>query len=379
MINSQNVVQPVSKSERNISRQESDQESCETVLILQGGGSLGAYECGVYKSLHNHGIKFDIVAGTSIGAINATIIACAKNDPIKDLESFWLDLADGITPSNLPDNIRPYFSSMYSAVFGNSKAFLPKWFMPSTDYFFPFLWSYLYDKTPLKNTLNQYVDFKKLREPNNPRLIVTSTDVENARPSIFDSKYDNITADHILASSGYPFYGISWTKINDRYLWDGTLLNNTPLREVIDASPKHKKKVYLVDLFPREQHELPRNMVEVWHRARDIMHVDKTLRTVRMSKLVNRQLGLIRNMHEILARTSLDEDSKTKFSSIEKEYHEVAQARGAIIDQIVRVQREENSHFLFEDADFSITTIKNLIEKGERDAILKLAEIQHLE
>lgn len=375
MNNFQDTVRPVSKSKGNISRQVSDQESYETVLILQGGGSLGAYECGVYKSLHKHGIKFDIVAGTSIGAINATIIACAKNDPIKDLESFWLDLADGITPSNLPDNIRTYFSSMYTAVFGNSKAFLPKWFIPSADYFFPFLWPYLYDKTPLKNTLNQYVDFKKLREPNNPRLIVTSTDVENARPSIFDSKYDDITADHILASSGYPFYGISWTKINERYLWDGTLLNNTPLREVIDASPKHAKKVYLVDLFPREQHELPRNMVEVWHRARDIMHVDKTLRTVRMSKLVNQQLGLIRNMHEILARASLDEDSKTKFSSIEEEYHKVAQERGAIIDQIVRIQREEDSHFLFEDADFSITTIKNLMEQGERDAILSLSEI----
>jgi NTE family protein len=375
MTNSQDVVKPASKSEmKNVSRQKTSPANYETVLILQGGGSLGAYECGVYKSLYKHGIKFDIVAGTSIGAINATIIACAINDPVKDLENFWLDLADGITPSNLPDNVRPYFSFMYSAIFGNPKAFLPKWFLPSADYFFPFLWSYLYDKTPLKNTLNQYVDFKKLREPNSPRLIVTSTDIENARPSIFDSKYDNITSDHILASAGYPFYGISWTKINGRYLWDGTLLNNTPLREVIDASPKHNKKVYLVDLFPHEQHELPRNMVEVWHRARDIAHVDKTLHTLHMSKLVNRQLGLIRNMHDILSKVSLDENSKAKFSGIEEEYHKVAQERGVIIDKIVKIQREENSHFLFEDADFSLGTIKKLMEKGERDTILALAE-----
>lgn len=374
MSKSQDTARSVSKSEMNISKHTGVPTS-ETVLILQGGGSLGAYECGVYKSLHKHGIKFDIVAGTSIGAINATIIACAKNDPIKDLESFWLDLADGVTPPNLPYNVRSRFSAMYSAVFGNPNAFFPKWFLPSADYFFPFLWSYLYDNTPLKNTLNKYVDFKKLKKSGSPRLIVTSTDIENARPSIFDSMYDDITADHVLASAGYPFYGISWTRINGRYLWDGTLLNNTPLREVIDASPKHNKNVYLVDLFPHEQHDLPRNMIEVWHRARDIMHVDKTLHTLRMSKIINRQLGLIRNMHEILDRSSLDEDSKTMFSNIQKEYHEIAQERGAIIDQIVRIQRKEDSHFLFEDADFSIATIKNLMENGERDAILALSEI----
>jgi len=374
MSNSQDTVRPRSKSEMNMSKHTGVQAS-ETVLILQGGGSLGAYECGVYKSLHKRKIKFDIVAGTSIGAINATIITCAKNDPIKDLESFWLDLADSVTPPNLPYNMRSRFSAMYSAVFGNPNAFFPKWFLPSADYFFPFLWPYLYDKTPLMNTLNKYVDFKKLREPNSPRLIVTSTDIENARPSIFDSMYDDITADHVLASAGYPFYGISWTRINGRYLWDGTLLNNTPLREVIDASPKHNKKVYLVDLFPHEQHDLPRNMVEVWHRARDITHVDKILYTLHMSKMINRQLGLIRNMYEILDKSSLDENSRTKFSNIQKEYHEIAQERGAIIDQIVRIQRKEDSHFLFEDADFSITTIKNLMEQGERDTILALSEI----
>jgi NTE family protein len=50
----------------------------ETVLILQGGGSLGAYECGVWKTLAKHNIKFEIIAGTSIGAVNAAIIAAHK-------------------------------------------------------------------------------------------------------------------------------------------------------------------------------------------------------------------------------------------------------------------------------------------------------------
>jgi NTE family protein len=79
----------------------------ETVLIMQGGGSLGAYECGVYKTLERHDIALDIVAGTSIGALNAAIIVGNNTDsPARDLEKFWLTLAENITPSYLPDNMR---------------------------------------------------------------------------------------------------------------------------------------------------------------------------------------------------------------------------------------------------------------------------------
>ena len=117
---------------------------------MQGGGSLGAYECGVYKILAKHGIKFDVVAGTSIGAINAAIIAGTKNnDPAKALEDFWLTLSERVTPSLLPDNMRSVVSSMYAAVWGNPNAFAPKWFTPSPDYFEHLTWPYLYGITPL--------------------------------------------------------------------------------------------------------------------------------------------------------------------------------------------------------------------------------------
>jgi NTE family protein len=100
----------------------------ETVLVMQGDGSLGAYECGVYKTLSKHKIKFDIVAGTSIGAVNAAIIVGSKNnDPAKDLEDFWLDVSEKVTPPFLPDNTRSIVSSFYAALYGNSKAFLPIW------------------------------------------------------------------------------------------------------------------------------------------------------------------------------------------------------------------------------------------------------------
>ncbi|MDE1827005.1 MAG: patatin-like phospholipase family protein [Thaumarchaeota archaeon] len=354
---------------QSLSSREKQNLQFETVLVLQGGGSLGAYECGVYKALHRHGIKFDIVAGTSIGAVNASIITGSRSDePAKALEEFWLDLAEGVTSPGLPDNIRPYFASMYSAFFGNPKMFFPKWFIPSADYFMPYFWQYMYDITPLKKTLDQYVDFQKIQSPKKPRLIITSTDIQNAKPSVFDSKYDHIEADHVLASAGYPFYGISWTQKSGKYLWDGTLLSNTPLREVINASPKLDKNVYVVDLFPKNQPELPNNMFEVWHRARDIIHTDKTEHNIHMSKTITRYLKLIREMHEILSSSTLDEKDKSKLALLEQEYHKLASERGSIINQIVRIQRHEHVHFLLEDADFSIATIKELIEKGEKDA-----------
>ena len=69
--------------------------SLENVLILQGGGSLGAFGCGVFKALANNNVKLDIIAGTSIGGVNAAIIAGSKDDkyPEKILEQFWFELA----------------------------------------------------------------------------------------------------------------------------------------------------------------------------------------------------------------------------------------------------------------------------------------------
>ncbi|HJT48751.1 MAG TPA: patatin-like phospholipase family protein [Nitrososphaeraceae archaeon] len=251
----------------------------ETVLVLQGGGSLGAYECGVYKCLYRNGIKFDVLAGSSIGALNASIICSAQNagdDVPTLLEDFWLSVAEDA--SSLPeallspfsttsrDKMMAIYSSLYSSFFGNPKAFLPKWFMPySPDYFLPYKWTYLYDITPLKKTLKEYIDFnelKKMNEKNNAkdndnairsRLIITSTDMQKGEPVIFDSAHMDIDVDDIVACIGYPFYGIRWSEKDGRHLWDGALLTNTPMLEVIKRSPQINTKFYIVDVFPRQQ------------------------------------------------------------------------------------------------------------------------------
>lgn len=345
----------------------------ENVLILQGGGSLGAYECGVYKAIDKLKIPIDIVAGTSIGGINSAIITASKSgNPAKDLEEFWISLAHTTTSPFLPERMRMISSSIYSAIWGNSNAFAPLWFKPSFEFFYNS--PYLYDISPMKVTLEKFVDYSKLKDPSRPRLIVTSTDIQNGKPSIFDSKYDTFTSDHVLASAGYPFYGIAWTKVSNRYLWDGTLLSNTPLREVIDASPIRDKRVIIANLFPNAQEELPHNMMESWHRARDIIHTDKTDQAVRMSKIISRYLIIINKMHDLLVSVPLDDAGKKKLAAIEPEFNKLACQRGAIIKEIVRVERKEDAHYLFEDADFSIGTIKKLIRSGEHDALKALED-----
>src|ERR671926_138362 len=139
----------INRSEEEISEKELPVES---VLVMQGGGSLGAYECGVYKTLAKHDIKFDIVSGTSIGALNAAIISAAANtahsydgvkNSAKELEAFWLELAQTLiplpaqfSPLYVTDEMRAVIASMYSAIYGNPKAFFPRWI---TSGFFGYL------------------------------------------------------------------------------------------------------------------------------------------------------------------------------------------------------------------------------------------------
>jgi NTE family protein len=365
----------------------------ETVLVMQGGGSLGAYECGVYKTLERHGIEFDIVAGTSIGAVNAAIIAGNRDESsAKTLEQFWLSLAERITPSFFADNVRAIFSSMLVSLYGNKNAFEPVWSYPASLFNYYSIFSsytrippHLYDVKPLEDTLTKFVDFDKINKQYrssissgsvsgnetkrvSPRLIMTCTDIQRSESVTFDSDHIELDAGHVIACTGFPFYGLAWTKKGGLYLWDGSLLSNTPLREVIDASPKNHKRVYIINLFPKIQNELPTNMFDIWHRARDIIHTDKTDHNIHMSKIVSRYLTVMRQMHDLLNNIHMDENMKDAFFQIEKEYHKLATDRGAIIEEITKIERKEDVRYIFEDADFSLTTIQKLIKQGENDA-----------
>jgi NTE family protein len=340
----------------------------EIVLVMQGGGSLGAFECGVYKALERRGIKFDIISGTSIGAINAGIVAGAKGgEPAKTLEEFWLRIAQTVTPPVLPHELRSAAASMYSALWGNPHVFSPVWQFPFVTRV-PYGAPYLYDLSPLEKTLGDYIDFEKLGPGHNPRLIVTSTDIQRSESVLFDSHRERITARHLVACAGYPFYGISWTKVNGHYLWDGSLMSNTPLREVINASPQNYKRVYMVNLFPKHQEKLPESLSDSWHRARDIIYSDRTDHNIQMSRVIKRYLKLLNEMHDLLTSVPLDDRMRERFMKMEMEYNKLTGQRGAIIEEVVKIERKEDVPFIFEDADFSIATVRELIRQGEAEA-----------
>src|SRR5690606_39129771 len=109
-----------------------------------------------------------------------------------------------------------------------------------------------------------------------------------AEPLTFDSFRQQITPKHILATSAYPLYNFQWIEVEDGvYAWDGSLLSNTPSREVIAASPVKDKMIILVENYPQRIDNLPENLPDVYHRARDIMFSDKSRHNVKMSKVVS--------------------------------------------------------------------------------------------
>ena len=376
-------------------------DTIENVLILQGGGSLGAFGCGVYKALANSHVKIDIIAGTSIGGVNASIIAGSKEDhPERALEQFWLELAEGsnanlnspflewLTGYPIPtpalismtdqsshiSQAKSIMSFHSSAIYGNNKIFVPRWrpefAFTDPQYFTPNKWTYLYDHSPLVKTVEKYIDFNKLQPAGKPnvRLIITAVNVLTAEPLIFDSAKQQITPKHILAATGYPTYYFRWVEVEKGvYAWDGSLLSNTPLREVIDASPVKDKRVFLVENYPKKCDTLPDNLQQVQHRARDIMFSDKTLHNIQMSKAITYYLRLIDDLYMMLEDhfSSVKIEDKEKFKKIRARYKKVSEAHGAEIKGVYYITRAEAYPSLHENADFSLDMIKASIKDGE--------------
>jgi NTE family protein len=266
-----------------------------------------------------------------------------------------------------------------SAIFGNEKMFQPRWSKESTltdpEYFTPQRWTYMYDHSPLVKTLEKYIDYNKLKPNGNPnaRLILTAVNVLTADPLTFDSSKQQITSKHILATSAYPLYNFPWIEVEDGvYAWDGGLLNNTPLREVIDASPVNDKRIFLVENYPKRVNALPKNLPEVYHRARDIMFSDKTVYNVRMSKVITLYLRYIEELYQLIETLDLTEVDPKQLKRIRKKYKKYKQERGAEIKDIFYITRDEPFPHMYENADFSPETIKNSIKEGEMKTIQAL-------
>ncbi|MGA8737948.1 MAG: patatin-like phospholipase family protein [Nitrososphaeraceae archaeon] len=383
------------------------EKGVENVLILQGGGSLGAFACGVFKGFAKKNMKFDIIAGTSIGGINGAIAAGSNNDrPEVDLENFWLDLAES-SYNIIPDIFtfdfdyqkyqtklkRSPAASLNAAFYGVPDFFIPRWLnfnisnLDSSQieqyYQPPWKWTYIYDNSVLSKTLEKYIDFKKLsprsqqnntNEGNsniNPRLIITAVDVLTAEPLIFDSYKKHIEMKHLLATIGYPQYGFPWVEVSEgTFAWDGSLLSNTPIREVMVASPSKNKNIFVVESYPKKIEKLPANMSEVMSRSKDLMFSDKTQSLQKMSRLITRHVNLIETLYDIFQDSDQSKIDKDKIDYINKEHSLLVDRYGAKILKLNRITKVvPETQYPLQNADFSVETIKELIRQGEKKAV----------
>lgn len=250
------------------------------VLVLQGGGALGAYQAGAYSALSKAGLEPDWVAGISIGGINGAIIAGNKpEDRVPRLRQLWEMLSSGLQgrPFLTGDGARTLFneaSSWLAMLFGVPGFFSPR--VPPPFLHFPGSPEALsyYDTEALQKTLTDLVDFKLLQD-GGPRLSVGVVNVLTGNFAYFDSAKIHLRPEHIMASGALP-PGLPPVIIDGEPYWDGGLVSNTPLHYVmLEERPLEDLCIFQVDLFPARG-ELPRSIFEVAEREKEIRYSSRT-------------------------------------------------------------------------------------------------------
>ncbi len=248
--------------------------STKQILILQGGGAFGAYECGVYQALAPQLDDLAVVAGTSIGAINASMIAKhyhEKDRGARTLQRFWKEVL--ATPSfpffPFPGVFQHWNAYWTSMLFGNPHMFTP--LITATSFV---------SSRPMEQTLTRHFGSYGPDQVE-PRLIVTTVDIQAGKLIAFDSFEEQITPHHVVASGSLP-PGYPAKEHEGKFYWDGGLWGNTPLPEVLNALQSSSAdenwpeyQVYIVDLFPA-QAMVPQNSLEVSLRMSEIVFADKT-------------------------------------------------------------------------------------------------------
>ncbi len=463
----------------------------ERALVLQGGGSLGAYEVGAYKALYEWLVEkdkregkeqsrtFDIIAGTSIGAMNSAVLASyviengTYEGSAERLLDFWDYLSDEsmadtnplFKPSwdylhSLDKNVatgeaaRRYYSAQEFSIRGVPNVFSPP--VPAHDKrFFDFLnntW-YHFNNEPLKKSLEKFAKFPiaSAHEEGQPRLILVTVDVAKGLPVVFDSyakedgsrkteygnyikqdgkeigfehviRYnDGITADQVMASGCFPInfpyslievesYSPSRFSSNPdssgqykkeiRHFWDGGLLTNTPLTQLVLLHRQYwyrirglKDKVpaitvAVINVHPTAQPEIPGDHDAALDRKNDISFSDRSRREEDVLLLLSDYIDLVRELIRIAKENGAKDEVITNLLNQRTNYHGVSMKPRLYkdivegrpdINEVVRLERKNNENTISNKVfDFSSGTVTQLIKEGYEDAV-NLIKIRQLE
>lgn len=247
----------------------------KNVYFLQGGGALGAYQLGVCKKLLSSGYEPDWVIGTSIGSINAAIIA--GNPPekrIEKLDEFWQSIATPTSSFDWMGDTGPMrkaqnmWSANMSLIMGQPNFYSPRlvnpWFIEhDTADNISF-----YDTTPLKLNLERLIDFDLINEKK-VRLTLCAVQLADGTLSFFDNTRERITPDHIRASGALP-PGFPAIEIDNKFYWDGGLSYVTPLSILFESDIQGELRCFMVDLFATREIKPPHNMFDIMIRKKDL-------------------------------------------------------------------------------------------------------------
>ena len=255
------------------------------VLVLQGGGALGVYQAGVCDALAQHGLAPDWIAGTSIGAINAAIIAGNPPDQrLARLRTFWARVAhpDWLDMDQVGDAGRRLVSwtNCLDAIWRG----VPGFFTPRLGSCFPWGASVapeqasFYDISPLLDTLEELVDFTYLNAPGGVRLSVNAVNVATGQLAHFDNRSMELTPAHIAASGALP-PAFPPVRVGQELYWDGGLYSNTPLETVLRHLPGVDTLCFMVDLWCGKG-PLPGSLDQVHSRQKDVMFASRSQRHI---------------------------------------------------------------------------------------------------
>ena len=276
-------------------------------LVLQGGGALGAYQGGVFEALCEVGIEPDWLSGVSIGGINAAIIAGnTRGNQLDRLRDFWDTVSSRNITQFVPDGEAFRLFQNQISAWSSMTVGLPGFYTPRT--LSPWLQmssadesTSLYDTSELKSTLNRLIDWEVLNNQEK-RLSLGAVNVRTGNFRYFDTKFERIGPEHIMASGALPpaFPAI---KIDNEFYWDGGIVSNTPLQYLLEIEGLRDSLVFTVDLFSA-QGSLPRSMTDVLGRQKDITFSSRTRNNTDTFKKIH---SLQIKLHEALQRLPQDQ------------------------------------------------------------------------
>ena len=261
----------------------------QVVLVLQGGGALGAYQAGVYQALHEAGIEPDWVIGTSIGAINGALIAGNTAEHRLDrLREFWKRV----------EQASPYASAAIMA-YGIRAFFVPR--LPAFGGVHAQVGldraSY-YSTAPLRETLAELVSLECLNAKH-MRLTVGAVSVRTGAMRYFDSRERALGIDHVMASGALP-PAFPAVRIDGEAYWDGGVYSNTPIEAVLDDNPRRDSVIFGVNVWQPSGAE-PQSIWQAMGRQKDIQYASRADSHIARQKQIHRLRHVIRELTQHLS------------------------------------------------------------------------------